>query len=69
MSLTKQSNAAELARTIGTEVAAKHADSVDRESRFPAEAIAAIKKDRLLSLLIPKELAKTTVFFFDARLR
>ncbi|HEX2585870.1 MAG TPA: acyl-CoA dehydrogenase family protein [Steroidobacteraceae bacterium] len=66
MSLTKQSNAAELARTIGTEVAAKHADSVDRESRFPAEAIAAIKKDRLLSLLIPKEFGGQGAPFYEA---
>jgi len=66
MSLTKQSNAAELARAIGTEVAAKHADSVDRESRFPAEAIAAIKKDRLLSLLIPKEFGGQGAPFYEA---
>jgi acyl-CoA dehydrogenase len=44
-----------IARTIGSEIAAKHADAVDSESRFPSEAIAAIKQQRLLSLLIPKE--------------
>ena len=45
-----------VARNISFEVAAKHADAVDREGRFPSEAIAAIKKEKLLSLLIPKEL-------------
>jgi acyl-CoA dehydrogenase len=46
----------DIARSISTEVAAKFADAVDREGRFPAEAIAAIKQHRLLSLLIPTEL-------------
>ncbi|HVY23301.1 MAG TPA: acyl-CoA dehydrogenase family protein [Steroidobacteraceae bacterium] len=66
MSLTKQSDAAERARAIGTEVAAKHADSVDRESRFPAEAIAAIKKEKLLSLLIPGDLGGQGAPFAEA---
>ncbi|MES1196270.1 MAG: acyl-CoA dehydrogenase family protein, partial [Steroidobacter sp.] len=66
MSLTKQSSAGEIARTIGTEVASKHADSVDRQSRFPAEAVAAIKKERLMSLLIPKDLGGQGAPFFEA---
>ena len=45
-----------IARTISTEVAAKFADTVDRDGRFPSEALAAIKEHKLLSLLIPKEL-------------
>jgi len=34
-------------------VAARHADAVDREGRFPAEAVAALKAERLLGLQIP----------------
>ena len=37
------------------ETAAAHADAVDREARFPAEAIAAARAERLLSLLVPVE--------------
>lgn len=37
-------------------IAAQHAASVDRDGRFPAEAIAAIKLHRLLGLFVPKEL-------------
>jgi acyl-CoA dehydrogenase len=36
--------------------AARHADDVDRNGRFPAEAVQALKQARLLSLLIPAEL-------------
>ena len=38
------------------EVAGSSADAVDREARFPAEAIAAARKERLLGLLIPTTL-------------
>ena len=38
------------------EIAAKHADEVDREARFPREAIAALKQHRLLGLAIPAKL-------------
>jgi acyl-CoA dehydrogenase len=34
-------------------IAAKHADSVDREARFPAEAIEAMRAERLFSAMIP----------------
>jgi acyl-CoA dehydrogenase len=34
-------------------VAAKNADNVDREGRFPHEAVAAIKAERLFSVMIP----------------
>lgn len=37
------------------EVAALHADSVDREGRFPAEAVAALKTERLLGLQVPTQ--------------
>jgi acyl-CoA dehydrogenase len=48
--------ALERARKIGSEVASKHADSVDREARFPAESFAALKEARLLGIMVPKEL-------------
>ena len=37
-------------------VAARHAGDVDTASRFPAEAFASIKSQRLLSILVPKVL-------------
>ena len=49
-------NPCAIARSISVEVAAKFAGEVDKSARFPAEAIAAIKQNRLLSLLIPVEL-------------
>jgi acyl-CoA dehydrogenase len=35
------------------QIAAQFADSVDREARFPAEAFEAIKRERLLSAMVP----------------
>ncbi len=37
-------------------VAARHAAAVDRDSRFPAEAIAAARAERLMGVAIPREL-------------
>ena len=37
-------------------IAAAAADGVDRETRFPAEAIAAARAQRLLGILVPTEL-------------
>jgi acyl-CoA dehydrogenase len=37
------------------EVAAQHVDMVDREGRFPAETIEALKRERLLGVAIPAE--------------
>ncbi len=39
-----------------TEVAAQHAASVDRAARFPEEAFAAVKSQRLLGILVPQRL-------------
>lgn len=36
-------------------VAGRHADNVDREARFPAEAFAALKEARLLGLMVPRD--------------
>jgi acyl-CoA dehydrogenase len=44
------------ARRIAAEVAAPNATSVDKEARFPAEAVAALREERLLSALVPAEL-------------
>lgn len=41
---------------IGREVARKHANDVDQKARFPHETAAALKKERLLSAGVPKEL-------------
>lgn len=37
-------------------VAAIHADAADRDARFPVEALAALKHERLLSAHVPREL-------------
>jgi acyl-CoA dehydrogenase len=45
----------ERARRVAA-VAAVHADVVDREGRFPAEALAAARAEKLLGLMAPREL-------------
>jgi acyl-CoA dehydrogenase len=42
------------ARAVGVEVASRHADDVDRRARFPAEAFAALKKEKLLGIQVPE---------------
>lgn len=44
------------AAQVGAEVAAPAADAVDREARFPAEAVEAMSAAGLLQLLVPTEL-------------
>lgn len=44
------------AKQIASGVAAGHADQVDREARFPSEAIAALKEEGLLGVMVPTEL-------------
>jgi acyl-CoA dehydrogenase len=46
----------EAVRRIASEVAGPAADSVDREGRFPDEAIAALKKGHFMSAFAPKNL-------------
>jgi acyl-CoA dehydrogenase len=46
----------QIAWRIGVEVAAPAADDVDRLARFPAEAVEAIRSEKLLSALLPTEL-------------
>src|SRR5205085_11362091 len=37
-------------------VAATHADAVDREARFPAEAVAELRQQGLLGIMVPADL-------------
>ena len=46
----------ETARRIGEAVAAPAADAVDRDARFPHEAIAALREERMLGAFVPREL-------------
>jgi acyl-CoA dehydrogenase len=50
-------------RRIADEHAAPNADDVDREARFPSEAIAALREARALSAFIPAELGGGEVSF------
>jgi len=43
------------ARAVGSDVAARHADDVDRQARFPKEAVDALKAAKLLGILVPKD--------------
>jgi acyl-CoA dehydrogenase len=49
-----ESELIEAARRVSA-IAAKHADSVDREARFPREAVDAMRAERLFSAMIPRE--------------
>ena len=45
----------ERVHAIGREVVAVHADAVDRDARFPAEAFEALRGEKLLSCYVPAE--------------
>ncbi|MDQ1508750.1 MAG: acyl-CoA dehydrogenase, partial [Actinomycetota bacterium] len=45
-----------IAERIGSKVAGPVAAEVDRDARFPAEAIEALRAERMLSVLVPTEL-------------
>jgi acyl-CoA dehydrogenase len=51
---------------IAAAVAATHADAVDRAARFPAEAFAALREQRLLSMLVPVALGGDGATVSDA---
>ena len=51
----EQAALVEKARQVGDEAIAPHAAEVDRESRFPAEAMDALGKSGLLGLTVPTE--------------
>ena len=42
------------ARAVGVEIAARHAPDVDARARFPKEAFAALKRAKLLGIMVPK---------------
>jgi acyl-CoA dehydrogenase len=65
MSVTADRDAAFLAGVarIADEIAAVHADDVDRNARFPAEAVDALREQRALSAAIPTELGGDGVAF------
>ena len=46
----------ERARDVVCVVAARHAEAVDTDGRFPAEAFAALKEARLMGAFLPREL-------------
>jgi acyl-CoA dehydrogenase len=46
----------ETARRIGEAVAAPVADAIDRSARFPHEAVAALREERMLGALVPRAL-------------
>jgi acyl-CoA dehydrogenase len=46
----------ERARDVVCVVAARHAEAVDADGRFPSEAIAALKDSRLMGVFVPREL-------------
>jgi acyl-CoA dehydrogenase len=50
-------------RTIAEDVAAQHADDVDRQARFPTETLAALREQRALSAFVPPELGGGGVSF------
>ncbi len=50
-------------RRIADEVAAAHADDVDREARFPAETIAALRDAGALAALVPADLGGADIAF------
>jgi acyl-CoA dehydrogenase len=50
------SELASIAKRIASLVAAPFADEVDRDARFPSEAIEALRAERMLSVLVPVEL-------------
>jgi acyl-CoA dehydrogenase len=52
----RPSEFASIAKGIASLVAAPFADEVDRDARFPYEAIEALRAERMLSVLVPVEL-------------
>ncbi len=43
-------------KNIASETAAKHAADVDRQARFPAESLSALRREQLLAAAVPTEL-------------
>lgn len=60
-----QVNVAARARAVGAEIAARHADAVDRDGRFPTEAFDALREQGLLGVMVPAELGGSGASLFD----
>jgi acyl-CoA dehydrogenase len=58
----------EKARHIGATIAGPAADDVDRQSRFPREALAALREARLLGIYIPEQYGGQGCSFADLSL-
>ncbi len=58
-------NVAARARAVGAEIAARHADAVDRDGRFPTEAFDALREQGLLGVMVPAELGGSGASLFD----
>ncbi|MBY6265003.1 acyl-CoA dehydrogenase [Azospirillum sp. 412522] len=58
-------NVAARARAVGAEIAARHAEAVDRDGRFPIEAFDALREERLLGVMVPAELGGAGASLFD----
>lgn len=56
MANAQTSSTSAAAARIGAEIAGPNSTSVDREARFPHEAMDALKAERLLSAYVPREL-------------
>ncbi len=50
-----RSSSVEIVQRLAEEIAGPAADAVDRDARFPTEAIEALKKARMMSALVPRE--------------
>lgn len=64
-SVPAQANVAARARAIGAEIAARHAEAVDRDGRFPGEAFDALREQKLLGVMIPTELGGGGASLFE----
>ncbi|PWC36247.1 acyl-CoA dehydrogenase family protein [Azospirillum sp. TSO35-2] len=53
------------ARAVGAGIAARHADDVDRNSRFPAEAFDALREQGLLGVMVPADCGGSGASLFD----
>lgn len=53
--LSRSFGALERAQRIGLEIAAPFADAVDKDARFPTEALDALRTERMLGIFIPTE--------------
>src|SRR5437764_13446 len=54
-----------VATRIGAEIAGPASADVDRQARFPHEAFAALREERLLSALVPTELGGAGATLID----